>query len=196
VIARAAAIALLLLAGGCATVAPPAPAGGWPERRAALQSLDDWALDGRIAVAAGEDGFSGGVDWVQAGERADIVLSGPMGGDAMTIRVDGARAAVTVRGEELAEADGEALFARHFGGERSLPIAQMRYWLVGVPAPGSPHEETLGADQRLAALAQSGWKVRYDRYEAVGALALPARMELTSAGLRLRVAVSRWQVLP
>jgi outer membrane biogenesis lipoprotein LolB len=38
--------------------------------------------------------------------------------------------------------------------------------------------------------------VRYDRYETVGEFELPARMEMTTEGLRLRVVVSRWQVRP
>jgi outer membrane lipoprotein LolB len=72
----------------------------------------------------------------------------------------------------------------------------MRYWLVGAPAPGMQHEESLGADRRLAGLSQSGWQVRYDRYRPVGDLVLPARMELTTAGLRLRVVVTDWRVEP
>lgn len=193
---RLAALSLVLLAGGCATLPAPAPVDDWPARRAALQALDAWALDGRIAVAAGEDGFSGGFDWEQTGERADVELSGPMGGSAMTIRVLGDEAAVSLRGEDLSVEDGEALLARYFGADRSLPVAEMRYWLLGAPAPDSPHEVTLGADQRLASLSQAGWQVRYDRYEPVGALALPARMELTTEGLRLRVSVSNWRVPP
>jgi len=72
----------------------------------------------------------------------------------------------------------------------------MRYWLVGAPAPGAPHAETLADDSRLAGLSQSGWQVRYDRYQPVGAIALPARMEMTTAGLRLRVAISDWRLPP
>ncbi len=193
---RLAALSLVLLAGGCATLPAPAPDSDWPARRAALQALDAWALDGRIAVAAGDDGFSGGFDWHQQGTRADIALTGPMGNAAMDIRAEGGRAVVTVGGESYEGEDAAALFARYFGPDQPLPIVQMRYWLVGTPAPDLPHEETLGADRRLAALSQSGWQVRYDRYETVGNLALPARMELTTPGLRLRVAVSDWQLAP
>jgi outer membrane lipoprotein LolB len=191
-----AASALALLAGGCTTLPAPTPGGAWPERRAALQALDDWILDGRIAVAAGEDGFSGGFDWRQQGERADIELSGPMGGSVMSIQVEGDEAVVSLRGEESRESDPEAQLARYFGPDRSLPVAEMRYWLVGAPAPGLPHEETLGEGARLASLAQSGWRVRYDRYASVGNLALPARMELSTEGLRLRVSVSDWRLAP
>ena len=75
---------------------------------------------------------------------------------------------VTVGEESYAGEDAATLFARYFGPDRKLPIVQMRYWLVGAPAPDLPHEETLGADRRLATLSQSGWQVRYDRYQPVG----------------------------
>lgn len=193
---RFAAAAVLLLAGGCATLPPAGDPGDWPARRAALQVLDRWALDGRIAVAAGDDGFSGGFDWVQTGNQADVKLSGPMGGSAMNIRVVDDRAAVSVGSRGASAEDAEALLARYFGADRTLPAGQMRYWLLGVPSPHAPAEELLGEDQRLATLAQSGWQVRFDRYEAVGALALPARIEMTTEGLRLRVVVSQWRVAP
>jgi outer membrane lipoprotein LolB len=196
VIARLAAAAVLVLASGCAALPPAAVTEDWPARRERLQALDRWTLNGRIAVAAGEDGFSGGFDWDQQGERADIALTGPMGSSAMDIHVEGEQAIVSIRGESVDAEDAEALFARYFGPGQKLPVEQMRYWLVGAPAPGAPHEEALAEQGRLASLAQSGWRVRYDRYAAVGTLALPARMELTTEGLRLRVAVSDWRLPP
>jgi outer membrane lipoprotein LolB len=196
VIARLAAAAVLVLASGCTALPPAAGTEDWPIRRERLQALERWTLNGRIAVAAGEDGFTGGFDWDQQGERAEITLSGPMGGSAMDIHVEGDQAVVTIRGESVASEDAEALFARYFGPGQKLPVEQMRYWLVGAPAPDAPHEESLGEDRRLASLSQAGWRVRYDRYESVGSLALPARMELATEGLRLRVAVSDWRLPP
>ncbi len=191
-----AACALVLVASGCATLPPAAEPHDWPTRRAALQALDRWTLDGRIAVAAGEKGFSGGIDWLQQGTSADIQISGPMGGKLMDIRLEGGESIVSTdtsgKSGEVARSDME----KYLGPGQSLPIEEMRYWLVGAPAPGAPHEETLGRDQRLASLSQSGWQVRYDRYQPVGAIALPSRMEMTTEGLRLRVAVSDWRLPP
>jgi len=194
---RVAVVAVALLAGGCATTPPQVQMEGWTERRAALQALDDWNLDGRVAVAAGEDGFSGGLNWEQRGEKAEITLRGPMGGAAILIRVDGVQTVVTdERGVTYDGEEARQFIKQNLGPESPLPIAEMRYWLVGVPAPGSPHDETLGGDRRLASLTQSGWQIRYDRYETVGALALPARMDMATEGLRLRVAVSDWRLTP
>jgi outer membrane lipoprotein LolB len=194
---RVAAVAVALLAGGCVTTPPQVQTGDWTERRAALQALDDWNLDGRVAVAAGVDGFSGGLNWQQRGEKAEITVRGPMGGAAILIRVDGVQTVVTdERGVTYDGEEAREFIKQNLGPESPLPIAEMRYWLVGVPAPGSPHDETLGDDRRLSSLTQSGWQVRYDRYESVGALTLPARMDMTTQGLRLRVAVSEWRLTP
>jgi outer membrane lipoprotein LolB len=77
-----------------------------------------------------------------------------------------------------------------------LPVAELRYWLVGVPAPGLMHQENIGADGRLESLEQGGWRLRYSRYEMVGELALPARIEIESTAARLRLVVSHWALGP
>lgn len=194
---RVAAAAVLVLASGCAAL-PPAPVtADWPTRRAALQALERWTLDGRIAVAAGENGFSGGFDWAQDGDGADIALTGPLGGARLRIRVDdGALAVTDDRGNRYTGEEAERFVAERIGPGAKLPVTQMRFWLLGVPAPGAPHDEALGGHERLASLAQSGWQVRFDRYAAVGRLALPDRIEMTTAGLRLRVVVSDWRLPP
>ena len=189
-----AALALLAFAAGCATVAPPAPVSDPAAREAELQALEAWSLDGRIAIAAGEEGFSGGFDWVQAGERADISIQGPMGGAAFAIRVEGERLTLTARGETYTDDEARAIIGDRIGRGTMLPVGQMRYWLVGVPAPGLQHEEVRDAGRRLAELGQSGWRVCYERYGTVGAYELPTRVEMSTEGLRLRVVVSDWRM--
>jgi outer membrane lipoprotein LolB len=192
--ARLAACAVALLAAGCATL-PPAGGGDWPLRREALQSLDGWTLNGRVAVAAGGEGFSGGLRWRQDGARAEIDMRGPLGGTALAIRVDGD--AITVTDSNGATIDGEeaSRVAAGFVGV-PLPLPQLRYWLVGAPAPDSPYRETMGEGARLEALEQAGWRVRYTRYAAAGARILPERLELTAGDVRLRLSVASWQFAP
>ncbi len=194
---RLAACAVALLAAGCASLPEARDTGDWPARRQALQALASWDLKGRVAVAAGGDGFSGGLRWRQTGARSEIELRGPMGGTAFRVTVDGAQFVVTDdRGDSLSGEDARRYVLEQLGGEAQLPIAEMRYWLVGAPAPGAPHLESLGPEQRLAALDQSGWHVAYSSYRGVGELALPSRLEIEGAGLRLRVAVSDWRLGP
>jgi len=194
---RVAAAAILLLVGGCATGPRPQPIEGESARRDALQALASWTLRGRVAVAAGSDGFSGGLQWQQRGPNAEVSLYGPLGGEALRIKVDGADYVVeTPDGASYVGESAERLLAERVGAGRALPVQDMRYWLIGVPAPGKPHEETLGTDQRLSSLTQSGWLIRYGSFETAGAHALPQRLEMTTQGLRLRVAVTDWQLPP
>lgn len=193
--AAVAASAVLLLVNGCATLPEPAAPGDWDTRRAELQALDRWALRGRVAAAAGDEGFSGGLNWSQSGARAEVELRGPVGGPALAIRVDGSSFSVTDRHGEVFNGDrARELVALRVGSD--LPISELRYWLVGAPAPGAPHRETLGADARLATLDQAGWQVRYDRYRLAGTMALPARLDITNGLLRLRVVVQDWRLAP
>lgn len=194
---RVAVVVVALFASGCATVTPPLQTGDRAERRADLQALDDWMLKGRVAVAAGTDGFSGGMNWEQRGEKAEITLRGPMGSAAVRIRVDGVHYAVTdERGETFDGDEARQFVEQNLSPGLPLPITEMRYWLVGAPAPGLDFRETMGEDGSVAGLEQAGWTVRYDRHRAVGGLALPERVEMTTEGLRLRVAVSEWRLTP
>lgn len=194
-IRRVAACGVLLLAGGCASLPPADDAGSWPGRRAELQALQTWTLDGRVAVAAAAKGFSGGLAWRQDDAQAEIDLRGPLGGAALSIRLDGISMTVTDgSGASVAGEEARAFVASEIGAP--LPIAELRYWLVGVPAPGLPHQETIGADGRLARLEQAGWQLRYSRYQAVGRLALPVRIDIESETTRLRLVVSSWRLPP
>ncbi len=194
---RHAVVVVALFASGCATLTPPVMTGDRAERRAELQALDGWNLNGRIAVAAGTDGYSGGLSWDQRGEKAEITLRGPMGGTAIRIQVEGVAYVVTDdRGRTHGGEDARRLIEENFGPGSELPIAEMRYWLVGAPAPQSPYTESIGEGGSLAGLEQSGWTVGYDRYRAVGRLALPERIEMTTEGLRLRVVISQWRLGP
>ena len=191
-IRRALACAVLSLAAGCAT-APVGPVAG--DQHAALQQLDDWSLKGRVAIAAGTEGFSGGIVWRQQGPHAGIELRGPLGGQALTIEVDGDRFVVADgEGARLEGAEAERLVRERIGA--ALPMTEMRYWLLGIPAPGLPFRETAAPDGSLQSLEQSAWQVQVLRRTTAGSYVLPARIEMSTTGLRLRLSVTDWQVSP
>ena len=132
-------------------------------------------------MARGDDGFSGALRWVQSGSKARLELDGPLGVGGARYDLDPA----TLDGAALGQALGVP-----------VPVASLRYWLLGVPDPALAAEESLEAGTaRLAALRQAGWSVVYARYAPVPGtrLELPQRIEVTREGVRLRLLVEGWQ---
>jgi outer membrane lipoprotein LolB len=189
-----------LLLAGCVTVPPrPAAPAGWESRRLELQAVSRFSLDGRIAAAVGQEGFSASLAWQQRGSRSDLTLRAPLGFGSAEVTRDGADIRLrSSRGQKLSGTLATDELARRLGFEP--PLDSLRYWVLGVPEPARPAVETLGQGksegQGLAALEQDGWRVDYAEYKAFGAAALeallPRRLTLTRPGIRLRLVIDHW----
>jgi outer membrane lipoprotein LolB len=189
----AAAAALALLA-GCRTAPLPAPAAQpWSERRPALQSREHFELKGRVAVAAGAQGFNARLRWAQDGARAQLSLEGPLGAGAVHIDARGSDLdIVTASGARLTSDAARAELGARLGFDP--PLASLHYWILGVPDPACPADETLDpAGQRLKSLEQDGWRIDYTNYVVVGAEWLPSRLTLERAEVRVKLLVDDWQ---
>lgn len=192
---RRLAVPLLLLAlAGCRSLPAPGPVAPDGEVRAALVRLQDWHAVGRVAVRAGNDGFSAGFDWREAGGRGELGVRGPFGaGAARVIRTD-AHIRIEAGSAAPVEIDApfdalESAFTDRIGF--ALPIDSLRFWLLGVPEPGLP---STGAGDHFE---QGGWDITISTYTAVPGLpgVLPTRLVLTRASTRIRVLVDRWEAL-
>jgi len=190
----ATALAAAAALAACATprlvpVAPPAATLSWPERRATLQALPAFELRGRVAISTGSDGFSARLHWNQAGPQSELALDGPLGVGGTRISSDGERLEVTTsKGERLDRDAAQAELQARLGFEP--PIGELRYWVLGVPAPtAGAAQETLDAESHLIALDQDGWHVDYSEYRAD---ARPSRVTLTRGTVRVRLLIDHW----
>ena len=188
----AAALAVLGVLSACRSLPPSAlPAdelpASWPERRASLQGWQRYAIEGRVAVKAGDEGFTAALRWAQANERSTLELQGPLGSGAVRFEHSPQQAPLeTAAAREALEA--QLGFA--------LPVESLRYWLLGVPDPAAVAEESvLESGGRLGALQQGGWRIDYPRYAAVAGsrLELPETIEIRRDPVRLRVRIARWE---
>ncbi|HUL46368.1 MAG TPA: lipoprotein insertase outer membrane protein LolB [Steroidobacteraceae bacterium] len=193
-LAWGAAAAALLTLTGCRTapvLAPAAPP--WDTRRPELQARAHFELKGRVAVAAGSQGFDARLRWAQDGSRARLALEGPLGAGAVHIDAAGNDLEVlTASGARLTSDAAHAELNARLGFDP--PLTSLRYWILGVPDPASPADETLDpAHQHLARLEQDGWRIDYARYVVVGSEWLPARLTLERADVRVKLLVDDWQ---
>ena len=51
----------------------------WLERRDYMRQLDDWRMEGRLALKTGADGYNGTVSWEQIEDDLDFRFRGPFG---------------------------------------------------------------------------------------------------------------------
>jgi outer membrane lipoprotein LolB len=169
----------------------PGPAQSWEARRPQLQARDRFELKGRVAVATGNDGFNARLSWTQSGKQTHMSLNGPLGTGGVQVTSDGSAVSiVTSRGDRLENDAAKTELTNRLGFDP--PIDSLRYWVLGVPEPGHPAQETLDAQQRLAALEQDGWQIQYTDYMLVGGEWLPSKLTLQRQGVRVRLVVDGW----
>jgi outer membrane lipoprotein LolB len=169
----------------------PISAQSWETRRPQLQARDQFELKGRVAVATGSDGFNARLRWTQNGKQTHMSLDGPLGAGGVQVTSDGSGVSiVTSRGDRLDNDAARAELTNRLGFDP--PIDSLRYWVLGVPEPGHPAQETLDPQQRLAALEQDGWQVLYTDYMSVGGEWLPSKLTLQRQGIRVRLVVDGW----
>ncbi|HET9474374.1 MAG TPA: lipoprotein insertase outer membrane protein LolB [Steroidobacteraceae bacterium] len=197
-VARAAlgAAALAALLAGCRMAPAPAPGPGadapWPEQRAALERLDQYSLTGRVAVAARGEGFSGALRYQQQPHRSDLSLDGPLGMGGFRVVLDGDQLAIsTSRGAQLDGAAARAELEQSLGF--SMPMAALRWWLLGIPAPGEASLDADAASGEIRGFMQDGWKISIDARAPALGFALPRRLTATREGARMKLLVDRWQ---
>jgi outer membrane lipoprotein LolB len=188
------AIALVFALAGCQTVpVSPAPSVSWSVRRPELQALGRFGLNGRVAVAVGNQGFNAGLRWTQSAAVTHLTLTGPLGAGGVQITADGGDlSVVTSNGKRLGNAAARTQLEEKLGFEP--PLASLRYWVLGVPDPSQAASVQLDSQQRLMQLTQDGWQIDYTAYMPVGAEWLPRLLTLRRQDVRVRMVVDGWQL--
>ncbi|HEU5136624.1 MAG TPA: lipoprotein insertase outer membrane protein LolB [Steroidobacteraceae bacterium] len=190
-------MAALMLSAGCRSLPPTAEIGPganapWPEQRAALEKLDRYGLNGRVAVAAQGQGFSAALRYQQQPRGSNLALDGPLGIGGLRVGLEGEDITIeTSRGEKL---DGEAArgeLERRLGFQ--LPLTEMRWWLLGIPAPGEASINQDVASGEIRDFTQNGWRVSINSRAAGLGFALPQRLTAEREGARLKLLVEHWQ---
>jgi outer membrane lipoprotein LolB len=181
--------ALMALA-ACAGVGVRAPLPEDPGR------IERWQAQGRIGVSGPESGGSGSFQWVQRGDRADIQIRGPVGVGSvrMELRGDGPRPDLRLETSDGRRLESDAAWREleaRLGAE--VPAGQLRYWLLGVAAPGE-HQWREGLGEGAASLEQSGWRIDYQRYSTEPGVKVPVRLRAASGDARVRIVVDRWRL--
>ncbi len=187
---------ILLLLAGCSTAPPRAPVSdiqlAWQQRQERLAELKDWHLSGRLAILSGHEGWHVSINWQQRNQEYAIMLIAPLGQGSL--KLAGNNSVVTLQndeGESVTAADPEALLYQEFGWR--VPVASLRYWVRGIPAPGE-REEQLDEYGRLIRLQQGQWEIQFLDYEQQHGLELPGRVFVNNHKAKVKLVISDWEL--
>jgi outer membrane lipoprotein LolB len=171
---RCCAVLCAALLTACATTATLAPAPAFE-------------LAGRIVVRYQDRGFSSALRWTQHSGGDEIWLTAPLGQTLAYLQADASGATLTAADQRQYRAGSiESLTKSAFGWR--LPVAGMRYWVLGQPAPGM----TLAAVERddanrITRFRQDDWQVAFN-YAAPGA-PRPSRLAVAGADAEIRLVI-------
>lgn len=148
-----------------------------------------YRLEGRVAVRAAEQQFSGGIVWTRQGSQQKILLRTPLGQGVAEVHLNPAGASLTgSEGKTYQAESGEALLQETIGV--TLPLAGLTYWLHGQPDPARPYTGAPDGQGGWASLEQDGWRIEYGARDTSG---LPLRLVARRADeLEIRLVVDAW----
>lgn len=188
-------LCVTLLLNGCALWRPshdPQAERAWDARRAQLAQVDRFTLQGRFA-AGGIFGVKGQLHWQQNPQDFRLRLSGPFGARAVQITGDENGVAIRSAEESFHTSEPETYLRERLGW--AVPMQQLRWWVLGMPAPGTPETVELDSAGRLLKLEQDGWTVEYAEYQTAGVPELPRKLELANGELSVKLVVDAWSDL-
>jgi len=196
-----AATVALVLVSACATpVRYSTPAqleSRWQVHQASIEPIREWELRGRLALRMDSRGGQAAIHWLRTASGDSLGLNGPIGSGSVRISRDeqGAHLLDSANREMHAATIEELLYL--YSGWR-LPMANLDWWIRGLPVPDRAVERKLDEAGRIEFLVQDRWRIAYERYAHTNGMDLPQRVTLTrdgpddGPGIEARLVIDRW----
>lgn len=166
----------------------------WEARRARLEQIDRFTVQARVS-SGGIFGVKGNLHWRQEPDAFEMRVSGPFGVGAASITGRGKQVKIKTSKRTIVTEDPERDIHDRLGW--TFPVAHLRYWALGMPAPGAaPDDLELDRDGRVLSFAQDDWTLEFTEYQSAGGLELPRKFEAANEEVRIKVVVDAWHDLP
>jgi len=155
--------------------------------------MQHWFASGRAAINNGVESWHVNLLWLQQGENYQIRLFGPFGaGQVQLTENNGLVELLTSDNERFYSDNIDTLLYERTGVK--MPVAELRYWLIGLPSPAGKDSARVDKHGRLSLLQQGAWRVRYKRYVPVNGLVLPRKIFADKQDLDVRVVIDEWKL--
>ena len=177
----------VLLLSACAS-APPVPGGSYAQAaRAHLYDMQEWHLEGRVAITSQKDSWSAHIEWHHLPNFETIRLSGPLGQGAVVVELTGDVVKIDRGGGHVqTSSQPEQFISQQLG--LFVPLQSLRFWAVGLPESGQAFQETADG------FVQDGWLIDYREMQKAGAETMPHKMAVSNDHAKLKLIVDQWDL--
>lgn len=167
--------------------------GSWQAHKSSLDGMHHWFASGRAAINNGVESWHVTLLWLQQGEEFKIRLRGPFGAGQVQLSGNATQAMLLTADNEKFYSDNiDRLLYERTGVK--MPVAELRYWLMGLPSPLGKESAKIDKHGRLSILHQDSWRVRYKKYMPVNGLVLPRKIFADKKDLDVRVVIDEWKL--
>ena len=184
----------IALLSGCAQHPVP-QISSWQQHQAQLQALQDWDFSGKIAIFTAQERHSLNIHWQQTGDDFHINLTTFLGLTILDVQKNAQGTQITDDDGKVYWGDDAQLLIKQLSG-LTLPIERLQQWIKGNPN-GAPFQ--LNDHNNVASLMgvdseNTEWLVDFEQYKTTQGLNLPYAIQLKHLDLRLKFAISDWQI--
>ncbi|MDP0588765.1 MAG: lipoprotein insertase outer membrane protein LolB [Candidatus Endonucleobacter bathymodioli] len=166
----------------------------WEKIQQQILSINNWELVGRLGLLVHGNSVSVSLSWIQESDAYTIRIDGPFGLSLAHIKGDSTGVTAKVSGEKqpLESTSPEDLIQKITGWY--LPVSDLKYWVRGLPAPGSESKVALNDYGQARIIEQGGWSITYGSYFNAKSIALPHRLSVHGDNINLKLVIKDWQM--
>jgi outer membrane lipoprotein LolB len=164
----------------------------WPARQKQLNNLKNWNLHSAIGIKNLNQRTAAHVHWQQFENNyiLNITSQFNIGG----VKIVGDSTGVTLwrsATNKISAQTPEELMYQELGW--ALPIDNLRYWILGLPAPKLVCTSQFDAYNHLIYLQQQGWQISYSNFISINNIDLPTAILINNSKLQIKVVIKKWE---
>jgi len=186
---------LCLCLAGCAmfTPTPGEHYLSWQARQKQLTALNSWNLQSAVGIKNLKQRITAHVNWQQADNNYILNITSQFNIGGVKIVGDSNQVILwrSTTNKFVAKNPEELMF-KELGW--SLPVSNLRHWILGLPVPNKTHILQFDAYNHLIHLQQQGWHVSYADFISVDNIDLPTTILLTNAKLQIKIVIKEWRL--
>lgn len=168
----------------------------WQQHQQTVAKISHYETRGAFAYISDRQKVYARFNWQQtATDRYRLLLTNPLGSTELQLDAQGSVVQIVDnKGKRYVSNDAEKMISQLTGMD--IPLANLRQWMMGLPGDASDYQ--LNDQYQLQRLNYSRngqqWKVTITDYDSKVTPPLPANLELTEGGQRIKLRMDSWIV--